>query len=119
MLWVVVGHVFLGKYRGGPEWETLLNNFAYSFHMKLFMLVSGYLFYKTRMVPARPSGGNLWQYKDIVIDKIKRLLLPGVVFTIIAFVVKLAVPGEVNRQTGLNMQEIVHWIFYPYDNPFR
>lgn len=119
MLWVVVGHAFLGKYRGGPEWETLLCNFAYSFHMQLFMLVSGYLFYMTRMAPNRPSGGNLWQYKDIVIDKMKRLLLPGIVFTIIAFVIKVAVPGEVNRQTGFNMQEIVHWIFYPYDNPFR
>lgn len=120
MLWVVVGHAFLGKYRGGPEWETLLCNFAYSFHMQLFMLVSGYLFYMTRMAPVQPSGGgNLWQYKDVVIDKMKRLLLPGVVFTIIAFVIKLAVPGEVNRQTGLNIREIVHWILYPYDNPFR
>ena len=49
MLWVVIGHAFLGKHNEGPEWETMLGNIAYSFHMSLFMLVSGWLFYLTRL----------------------------------------------------------------------
>jgi len=49
MLWVVIGHAFIGKHNEGPVWETFLGNIAYSFHMPLFMLVSGWLFYITRL----------------------------------------------------------------------
>ena len=56
MLWVVIGHAFLRKHGEGPEWETMLGNFAYSFHMLLFMLVSGWLFYLTRLNTGSPGG---------------------------------------------------------------
>ena len=59
MLWVVIGHAFLGKAGKGPEWENMLFHFAYSFHMPLFMLVSGYLFYMTRMAETRLGGGQI------------------------------------------------------------
>lgn len=49
MLWVVIGHSFLGVFKEGPAWENALCTFAYSFHMPLFMLVSGWLFYLTRL----------------------------------------------------------------------
>ena len=58
MLWVVIGHAFLGKAGKGPEWENMLFHFAYSFHMPLFMLVSGYLFYLTRLKPVNPAWGG-------------------------------------------------------------
>ena len=40
-------------------------------------------------------------------------------FSILAFIVKLAFPSEVSRQTGLSAREIVHSFIYPYDNPLR
>lgn len=130
MLWVVIGHSFLGKAGEGPGWENALFHFAYSFHMPLFMLVSGWLFYLTRLKVYAPvwggqfsvSGERLakkWTYWEIVKDKSMRLLLPGLVFTVISFALKLVFPGEMSRQVGLNANDIIHTVLYPYDNPFR
>ena len=58
MLWVVIGHAPLGEPGGGPTWENVLYNFAYSFHMPLFMLVSGWLFYLTRLRSNTRDGGG-------------------------------------------------------------
>lgn len=131
MLWVVIGHSFLGVFKEGPALENALCTFAYSFHMPLFMLVSGWLFYLTRLKhneitppQSRLSDNgywlkNRWTYGAIVKDKAVRLLLPGLVFTIISFALKLAFPGEMSRQVGLNLNDVVHTVLYPYDNPFR
>lgn len=126
MLWVAIGHAFLGVYNKGPEWETMLCKIAYSFHMPLFMLISGWLFYLTRLktYALKPDwGGQVsdksWKYWAIVKDKALRLLLPGVVFSLVAFAVKIAVPGEVVRQTGFSLRELGLAFLYPYDNPFR
>lgn len=134
MLWVVIGHSFIGNYKEGPEWETLLCNIAYSFHMPLFMLVSGWLFYMTRLkayalISYRRGGqlsvnsaelkGNSWTYSRIIKDKSLRLLLPGLVFSIVALVLKVAFSGEMARQVGLSVNDVVHSYLYPYDNPMR
>lgn len=58
MLLVVVGHAFIGKPGQGPAWENALFHFAYSFHMPLFMLVSGWLFYFTRLNINKLSDSN-------------------------------------------------------------
>lgn len=134
MLWVVIGHSFLGDFEQGPEWENVLCEFAYSFHMPLFILVSGWLFHLTRLKTyvlkpeygwhfsvngERITGSIKWTYWTVVRDKVLRLLLPGFVFSIVAFTLKLVFPGEMSRQTGLNIREIVHAYLYPYDNPMR
>lgn len=119
MLWVVIGHAYLGEHNGGPVWETVLGNFAYSFHMPLFMFVSGWLFYPTRLKKEDHGSRTEWTYGAIIKDKAIRLILPGVVFTFLAFAVKLAFPGEVVRHTGLSFREIIMAFAYPYDNPFR
>lgn len=46
-------------------------------------------------------------------------MLPGLVFSILSFAVKIAFPGEISRQTGLEANEIAHAFLYPYDNPMR
>lgn len=40
-------------------------------------------------------------------------------FSIVALALKLAFPGEMTRQTGFNLQSIVHGYLYPYDNAMR
>lgn len=120
MLWVVVGHAPLIEVGAGPTWVALLYKFAYSFHMPLFMLVSGWLFWLTRLsVNDSIWGGQKWTYSQIIKDKTLRLLVPGLVFSLIAFIVKIAFPGEVDRQIGLNLRDISHCFLYPYDNPLR
>ena len=120
MLWVVIGHAFIGQTGERPLYVDRLFDFAYSFHMPLFMLVSGWLFYLTRLKPVNPTwGGQIWTYPAILKDKALRLLLPGLVFSILSFAVKIAFPGEMSRQTGLGVNEITHAYLYPYDNPMR
>jgi len=120
MLWVIIGHSYLGIVNVGPTWENLLVKIAYSFHMPLFMLVSGWLFFLTRLSTINPSwGGQKWTYGRIIIDKSLRLLLPGFVFSLLALVLKLAFPGEMSRQVGLSLRDIAHQYLYPNDNPMR
>lgn len=118
MLWVVIGHAFLGVAGEGPVWENALFHFAYSFHMPLFMLVSGWLFYLTRL-KHNEAGGQKWTYSSIIKDKTLRLLLPGLVFSSVALALKLAFPGEMSRQVGISVQELIHSYVYPNDNPMR
>ena len=120
MLWVVIGHAPLGEVSDGPIWVRAFYKFAYSFHMPLFMLVSGWLFYRTRLgTGVLMKGGQKWSYNQIVRDKVIRLLLPGLVFSGVAFAMKIAFPGEASRQVGLSFYEIAHAFLYPYDNPLR
>lgn len=120
MLWVVIGHAYLGKFGEGPKLEVEMCNIAYSFHMPLFMLVSGWLFYLTRLMPVCTNrGGQKWSYSAIIKDKALRLLLPGIVFTFVSFAIKVAFPDAVSRQTGFGIKEIVLAFLYPFDNPFR
>lgn len=76
------------------------------------------LFDTTESVQSR-LGGQKWTYNSIVKDKALRLLLPGLVFSLVALVVKLVFPGEMSRQAGLSLQEVAHAYLYPYDNPMR
>lgn len=59
MLWVVVGHSFIGQTGERPVYVDRLFDFAYSFHMPLFMLVSGWLFFLTRLSVQSPNGGGV------------------------------------------------------------
>lgn len=98
MLWVVIGHAPLVEVTDGPVWVAALYKFAYSFHMPLFMFVSGWLFWRTRLgINESILGRQKWSYVQIVKDKALRLLLPGLVFSLVAYCVKILFPGEVNR----------------------
>lgn len=59
MLWVVIGHLGpSATFDDYPAYATFLWDTAYSFHMSLFMLVSGWLFYLTRLKPEVVVGGQ-------------------------------------------------------------
>ena len=113
MLWVVIGHAPLRIEGIVPEFAALLYDIAYSFHMPLFILISGYLFYSTRLA----VDSTKWSYKAIMIDKLKRLAIPFIVFTIIAMGMKSLLPGEVNRAASFTFQEFFLAILYPREGP--
>ena len=59
---------------------------AYSFHMPLFIMISGYLFYLTRI--KKPMA-----YKKMIQDKLYRLGIPYVFFTTFAYILKYLTSG--------------------------
>ena len=57
-----------------PSWQqNLVQRFIYSFHMPLFMFISGYF-----VASSKNTGGGKW-----IIDKMRRLLVPCVVHGIV------------------------------------
>ena len=114
MLWVVLGHAPLGVAGEGPGWENSLYNLAYSFPMSLFILISGYLFQMTRLAP-----GSKWKYGDMLADKALRLLVPMAVFTMVAFLLKVLLPSQMDREADLTLWGIVSAFLRPYNGPLR
>lgn len=115
MLWVVIGHSPLNM-DSMPKIVELAYNFAYSFHMPLFILVSGYLFQLTRLSKPNSGGGEL---KSILSDKIKRLGIPFLVFTALAFVLKFLFSGDMNRTVSFTPVEIIKAIANPFEGPLN
>lgn len=111
MLWVVLGHAVLHDEGSRLAWESVIFDTAYSFHMALFMFISGFLFMITRL--------GKWPYGKTVLDKIVRFGIPFVSFTVLAFVLKLAFPSEMSRSAGTGAADILHIVLYPNDNPMR
>ena len=69
MLLVVIGHVTLTNVFQDPETPVSaeIERIIYSFHMPLFMFISGFLFYLTKI-------GRNKRYVETIGDKAKRLL---------------------------------------------
>lgn len=84
ILLVLVGHVIQfasgGDYqKTGAFYDNVLFKFIYGFHMPLFMVVSGYLFY--RSISNKPA-------KDIVISRLKTLVVPIFSFAFIVWIIR-------------------------------
>ena len=95
MLWVVIGHAPLDSAAGNPTIVQWLFDIAYAFHMPLFVFVSGYLFQLTRIAKG-------YSYKDMMVEKLQRLGIPYVAFTVIAMLCKSIMPEAVKRQSTLS-----------------
>lgn len=112
MLLVVIGHAGLSKIPRNPDEPviSLIEYLIYSFHMPLFMMISGHLFYLTRV---RSSVS----YRRMVSGKFKRLGIPYVAFTGITFLLKNMFNEHMVRQTSFSAQEIMNAFLYPTHNP--
>ena len=110
MLLVVVGHVSLTNQPGDPSTPiaTGIETVIYSFHMPLFIFISGWLFYYTCI-------GREKTYKDMFISKFKRLLIPFYAFTMVTMLLKMALPQLMHRV--VDMEEIVNTFFFFRSNP--
>ena len=79
---VVLGHAI--QYSGNGNWEDsqlffddIVFRAIYSFHMPLFMMISGYLFYSS----------NKKDFKPLMISKLRAIGIPLLVFTLLMNVV--------------------------------
>lgn len=111
MLWVVIGHApLLPLENAQPLYVEILYRFAYSFHMPLFIFVSGYLFSLTRIERPMPYG-------RMIFDKLKRLGIPYLFFTIVAMVLKKFFGEHMARPSTIGFEELVQSIMYPGEGP--
>jgi len=74
---VVIGHYVP---ENSPIWYMTMRDVIYSFHMPLFMFVSGYVYWATR----KPV-----KYKDFVWKKFQRLIIPYFFVSVIVIFIKL------------------------------
>ena len=92
MLLVVIGHSDLNEKETIPAIGFVYQLFK-SFRMPLFILVSGYLFGLTRISKNKDYG-------FVVVDKLKRLGIPFLFFTVIGFVTKYITSAYVKHPVG-------------------
>lgn len=110
MLLVVMGHVDLTNkgYDADYPIASAIHAVIYTFHMPLFIFISGWLFYYTCIRKAKP-------YKDMLKSKSKRLLVPFFAFTVVTIVLKMALPQLMKR--AVDLEEIVNTFILFRSNP--
>lgn len=121
MLWVVIGHAPLTPVtiQGSNELDITIHNIAkflfsiaYSFHMPLFIMISGYLFYRTRITKG-------WKYLEMVKEKWIRLGIPYIVFITLAILLKICMPGSVDRSVDTNAIGIIMNYLAPFNGALQ
>lgn len=101
---VVIGHT--GKMSNN------LQRWIYSFHMPLFMFISGYLLNYTNQ--GKIEDINL---KEFLKKKIKRLLIPYFIISSLAYVPKYILNKFALRPVELTFNDYLKGFIYPWDNP--
>lgn len=115
ILLVVVGHVNGFTYSAiDPNefylFSAIVQRFCYAFHMPLFMFASGGLLYFTRLEKGYTTPAL---YKD----KLRRLLVPYLFFTAIAFVLKGFLSAYTKRSSALTLTSFINAIIDPNNGP--
>lgn len=116
MLWVVIGHARLPIKETempnlhwldafGKEVADICVRFAYSFHMPLFIMISGYLFYLTRVA-------KNWKFIPMIKEKWVRLGIPYIFFIIIGILVKLIYKD--GRPLDLSFMGLIRNFTHPF-----
>lgn len=112
MLLVVIGHIMLTNIfqNEATPVTAFIEKTIYSFHMPLFMFISGFLFYHTKIEKDK-------DYKTTITDKSKRLLIPFCFFTIACLLLKYAFNPLMKRPVELSFNYIINSFLYPASNP--
>ena len=106
---VVFGHSFHEYPDGDMGKNLLIYRMMYSFRMPLFMFVSGFLMvFTTRMraSSARPAIGRF------VRQKLRRLLLPFAVLTIVTFIPRATMSGLADDHLDMDFNSFYHSLLY-------
>lgn len=107
ILLVVLGHSYpLGV--PFPKVYGVIHSYIYSFHMPLFVCISGFLLYYT--------GGIKHRYTTFMRKKTVRILLPYVVISTILYLPKVLLSRYALRGTDVSLTGFLMNIFYPHLN---
>lgn len=119
MLWVVIGHSPLKETIWSSSFDIqchviaqFMMQIAYSFHMPLFIMISGYLFYLTRIQ-------KHYDYKKMIKDKLMRLGIPYITFILLAFLIRIFLQPEVNRHIDSSLDAFVCSFIYPFEGALQ
>lgn len=112
MLLVVVGHVVLtdDMFDENYPLSSYLYCLIYSFHMPLFIFISGWLLNYTCIKKNKP-------YIKMIKSKTKRLLIPFYTFTIITIVIKILLSSFIKRP--IDSEELINTFIFYSSNPLK
>ena len=110
MLLVVIGHVSFtnGTVIDPSPFAAHIERIIYTFHMPLFIFISGWLFYYTCIGREKP-------YKNMLVSKVKRLVVPFWAFTLVTMALKMAFPQLMHRV--VDREEIINTFLLFSSNP--
>lgn len=100
---VVTGHF---TPESSPEYWQHVRKIIYTFHMPLFFLLSGYLFYLTKKA----------YYLTHIKNKIERLVVPFFSIAFLFFFIKYAVQQFMNLQHPVELDNLVTLLVNPADS---
>lgn len=109
---VVIGHSF---YAYGND--NIFHKWIYSFHMPLFMFISGYLlWYSLHSKGQSLINMSLNDRLVFIKKKAKRLLIPYVVISTLAFIPKTMMSFLSARPVELTLDDYVSMLLFPWKN---
>lgn len=103
---VVYGHYFPDD---SPSWHVCVRSLIYSFHMPLFMFLSGYLYMVTRKEEP---------YLHFIGRKARRLLIPYVVTSAIVISIKLITQGSMQVDHPVTTMSFLRMLYRPEAGAF-
>lgn len=111
ILLVVVGHSFYGN----PT--AFINRWIYTFHMPLFMFLSGFLLSYGVVRKGIPLADvALFGKNGFVLSKVKRLLVPYIAISSLAFLPKSLMNAYTIHPVDVSLTSYLHSLLYPWDN---
>lgn len=99
---VVIGHCLP---ENAPNWYQQIVDFIYKFHMPLFMFASGYIY----MATLKPELG----YRDFVIKKFNRIMIPYFAISIIIIGLKLLGNNFLYVHSPVSWKAFIGMLYYP------
>jgi len=108
MFLVILGHVIHGS--ALFEWENLLQEIIYSFHIPLFMSISGYLLYKTQIIKEK-------SFALVLKNKAVRLLIPYFTLPFITFMLKMIFSEYMKRPATFSFDQLLATFVLLTNNP--
>lgn len=113
---VVLGHSFEAYYSVHRH-NFIARDWIYTFHMPLFVFISGYLFLYSIQISNRSlEEMPLWGRKGFFMKKVERLLLPYLVISTITFFPKTFLSKYAMRGVELSWESWIDMLIYPWDN---
>lgn len=104
---VVIGHYWPPLV---PKWYAIIHDAIYSFHMPLFLAISGFLYMATQ--------NTKQQYLPFLKKKAYRLLVPYLTVSVIIITIKLAVPSNAGVEAPVTPMAYLQMFYLPVAGAF-
>ena len=98
---VVIGH-YVPDY--SPQWYVGVHDVIYTFHMPLFMFASGFIYMATKKDIT---------YRDFLLKKVKRLMIPYFSVSAIVITIKLLTEGHAYVENPVTWMSYVKMLYLP------